>query len=226
MCKRRANSRQNNFRSGMRTRNDLRRSYAPGRIRWKGRRMTSDGGRHRRISAAMKKGRNNNMERYKFLITSIGNRIVSNADYNCVWQIGQWQRLIRRQPDLCAYGFHCSGKLFDALCYVAGEIVARVEVAGLCDKDADKEAWQEMRIIEAWHWRKEDSVALAIYAAELVIDFYEMEYPKDDRPRKAIEAAKTWLENPSSAAAAARAADAAAYARAAARAAAAAADAA
>jgi hypothetical protein len=36
----------------------------------------------------------------------------------------------------------------------------------------------------------------AIYAAEQVIHIYEKEYPNDNRPRKAIEAAKAYLEDP------------------------------
>lgn len=38
-------------------------------------------------------------------------------------------------------------------------------------------------------------LAYAIYAAEQVIDIYEKEYPKDDRPRKAINAAKEVLRS-------------------------------
>jgi len=68
---------------------------------------------------------------------------------------------------------------------------------------------------------KEQCVRYAIFAAEQVIGIFEAKYPDDDRPRKAIEAAKKYLEDPSeenrkSAAAAyaayADAADAAAYA--------------
>ena len=40
-------------------------------------------------------------------------------------------------------------------------------------------------------------VSLAVEAAELVLPIFEREYPKDGRPRKAIEAAKAWLKNPS-----------------------------
>ena len=71
-----------------------------------------------------------------------------------------------------------------------------------------------MQIIKAWQWTKEDSVAMAIYAAELVIDYYEMKSPNDSGPRKAIEAAKAWIANPTqdAADAADAAADAAAYA--------------
>ena len=54
-----------------------------------------------------------------------------------------------------------------------------------------------------WIWwtmrhtlNKTQAVKVAIYAAESVIDIFEAKYPKDKRPRKAIEAAKAWLKNP------------------------------
>ena len=40
-------------------------------------------------------------------------------------------------------------------------------------------------------------ISYAIFAAEQVIDIYEKQYPKDDRPRKAIEAAKKVLKDDS-----------------------------
>jgi hypothetical protein len=55
-------------------------------------------------------------------------------------------------------------------------------------------------------------VKYAVYAAEQVIDIYEKKYPDDDRPRKAIEAAKKCIESPTEENKAAAAADAAAYA--------------
>ena len=67
------------------------------------------------------------------------------------------------------------------------------------------------------------SVQYAIFAAEQVINLFEVKYPTDKRPRKALEVAKRYLTNPPAAAAdaaaaayAAAAADAAAYAAAAA----------
>ena len=42
---------------------------------------------------------------------------------------------------------------------------------------------------------KDNKNRYAIYAAEQVIDIYENKYPNDDRPRKAIEAAKNYLNN-------------------------------
>jgi hypothetical protein len=44
---------------------------------------------------------------------------------------------------------------------------------------------------------KDDNVRYAIFAAELVIHIFEEKYPNDDRPRKAIQAAKDYLETKS-----------------------------
>jgi len=49
--------------------------------------------------------------------------------------------------------------------------------------------------------RKENNVRYAIFAAELVLHIYEKKYPNDDSPRKAIEAAKKYLNNSTYAAA-------------------------
>ncbi len=46
-------------------------------------------------------------------------------------------------------------------------------------------------------------VAFAVFAAELVLGIYEKKYPDDNRPYKAVEAAKYYLENPSQKAASA-----------------------
>lgn len=43
---------------------------------------------------------------------------------------------------------------------------------------------------------KRDRIRYAIYAAEKVLAIHEQKYPTDDRPRKAIEAAKNYLESP------------------------------
>ena len=63
---------------------------------------------------------------------------------------------------------------------------------------------------------KLQAVQYAIFAAEKVIGIFEKKYPNDDKPRKAIEAAKKWVSKPTeenrAAANAAAAADAYAYA--------------
>jgi len=61
---------------------------------------------------------------------------------------------------------------------------------------------------------REQQTEIAIFCAEKVLPIFEDRYPDDDRPRKAILAAKNWLKEPTDTnrAAAAYDADAAAYA--------------
>ena len=115
---------------------------------------------------------------------------------NIQWKLNEW---VHQDGVIiaCKNGLHASKRVIEAIQYVNCEILAEVEVKGKSDlSENDKECWSDMRIIKAYKWEKEDSVKLAIFAAELVIDNYEKEYPNDDRPRKAIEAAKNWLKNP------------------------------
>lgn len=96
----------------------------------------------------------------------------------------------------------------------------------VAEKKLDWGNWTIVRVM-----KRKQYIAYAIYAAEQVIDIYEKKYPKDKRPRQAIDAAKAVLsndtkENRAAADAAARAACAADAAYAAAYAARAAADAA
>ena len=131
--------------------------------------------------------------------------IVSDYD-NSKWVVGQWRVNPYPVTKVCE-GLNCSEMIVDAMGYVNCEFLAQVEIRGAAIVSDDKVTAQEMRIVKAWKWENEDSVAMAIYAAELVIEYYEKEYPNDTRPRQAIDAAKSWLVNPTRAAArAARAA--------------------
>ena len=121
------------------------------------------------------------------------------SDYNGYqWEIGKWETT---ECERLCEGFNCSNRIMDAMRYVSGEILAEVESSGKCFEDDSKSTHEKMRIVNAWNWRKEDSVELAIYAAEMVIHIFEDKNPSDDRPRKAIEAAKSWLAGKSNAAA-------------------------
>ena len=117
---------------------------------------------------------------YKFLRTDLKSYNGENRD----WKINEWRK--EEDIDMCKKGFHASKTPLQALEYVKGEILAEVEVKGKSIIEEDKECWSEMRILKAWHWTKEDSVSLAIFAAEQVIDIFEKKHPDDDRPRKAI----------------------------------------
>jgi hypothetical protein len=115
---------------------------------------------------------------------------------NFAWKVGAWYKH-DGEVRACKSGFHASKRVIDAMRYVNMEHLALVEVRGRSDlSESDKECWSEMRIVEAWDWTKEDSIALAIYAAELVIEIYEKQYPNGNKPRQAIEAAKNYLAKP------------------------------
>lgn len=134
--------------------------------------------------------------RYKFLrlANDNDNQIISHIG-NCRWTLGVWQSV--PSVVMCQSGFHCSKRPYSAFSWTPGEILASVEVDGESIVHDDKEAWQHMRIIRAWKWRKQDSVAFAIFTSSAVLQHYEQDYPQDTRPRTAIEAARAWLEVPS-----------------------------
>jgi hypothetical protein len=113
----------------------------------------------------------------------------------CKWTVGRWKKH-KGDISMCNTGFHCSELIIDAMGYVEPIVIAEVEVRGKSEKQEDKQVWSEMRLIKTYRWTKKDSVSLAIFSAELVIENYEKEYPKNKRPRQAIQAAKKWLTNP------------------------------
>ena len=113
---------------------------------------------------------------------------------NSPWVIGEWRHVDPPPPDEMCIGLNASQRIIDAMTYVPCEILAKVEVGGEIIKGNDKWTCEKMRVVEAYKWTDEESVRLAVFSAELVIDLYEKQYPQDDRPRKAIQAARKWLE--------------------------------
>jgi len=67
------------------------------------------------------------------------------------------------------------------------DVVERAIAIGAID-DA---LWLAPRVLT-----KEDAVRFAIFAAREVLPIFEIKYPNDNRPRKAIESAEAWLANP------------------------------
>ena len=107
---------------------------------------------------------------------------------------GKWHKT-KGELKMCENGFHASENIIDAMYYVPAEVLAKVEVRGKSIIQHDKQCWEEMKIVKTYKWTKKDSISLAIFAAELVLDNYGKQYPNDLRPRQAIEAAKKVLEN-------------------------------
>jgi len=111
------------------------------------------------------------------------------------WKIGKWCH-VGGAIELCKNGFHASPTILDAMAYVSAGWICRVKVRGNCYMGNDKSAWSDMIIVKRYKWTKKMSLALAIYAAELVLPIFEKEYPEDMRPRDAIAAAKAYLKRP------------------------------
>lgn len=63
--------------------------------------------------------------------------------------------------------------------------------------ECDRPDWMLWIYRRASNYSKLQVVQIAIFVAELVIHIFEAKYPTDERPRKAIEAAKKCLETPS-----------------------------
>jgi hypothetical protein len=112
------------------------------------------------------------------------------------WELNAWQPEVL-PVRLCSRGYHASDRILDALSYVQGGVLARVEVRGESASESDKSVHSGMRAVKLYRWSKADSVVLAIYSAELVLPLYEQAHPGDDRPRRAVDAARAWLQDPS-----------------------------
>ena len=119
-------------------------------------------------------------------------KIVSARDES-PWTVGEWRSV--PSPTESCVGLNCCENIVDAMGYVEMEVLAEVEIAGVLITGGDKITAEKMRVLRAWKWEKKDSVAMAIYAAELTIENFEKVYPNDKRPREAIEAAKAWIIN-------------------------------
>ena len=128
--------------------------------------------------------------RYKFLREGMKSE---NGDH--VWEVGR-KYTFKDSLELCKSGFHASKGIYQAFSYVQGEILVKVECSGKHLSDDTKEVWSEMKVTRCWKWQKIDSVLFSIYAARLVLDNYEKEYPNDKRVRQAIEAAENYAKNP------------------------------
>jgi len=111
------------------------------------------------------------------------------------WELNKWYK-VKTPLKMCNNGFHASELIQDALFWVKGCIIAKVEVKGESIVEDQKQCWSQMRVVKTWPWNSKDSVKLAISAARLVLHKFEEYYPNDKKPRKAIEAAEAWLANP------------------------------
>jgi len=124
---------------------------------------------------------------YKFLIDGMKSKYDESE-----WVVGKWRKVA--PPKEKCIGLNASPLVQQALGYVHGTILAKVECAGKIIKDDDKWTCERMRVVGVAPWTKRESVSLAVFAAGLALPKWTAKYPDDDRPAKAIAAAKEWLE--------------------------------
>lgn len=131
--------------------------------------------------------KNKIQHQYKFLQKGMKFR-----NGNLTWKLNEWVK-VDGELKMCENGLHSSIEPYDAFSYVPGEILAVVECRGDYLMDDDKFCWREQRVIDAYPWTKEDSLRIAVFAAELCLKNFEKWDKYDFRPRQAIEAAKRVL---------------------------------
>jgi hypothetical protein len=103
-------------------------------------------------------------------------------------RIGKWMPAIKDiQP--CERGYHFVN--IEQLPQWIGPTLYEIEVRGQVIHEADKSVAEQARLIrkvETWNDKN-----LRLYAADCakrILGLYEKQYPKDDRPRKAIQATR------------------------------------
>ena len=111
------------------------------------------------------------------------------------WKKSIWVKREPKRLQLCKYGLHASKTPLQSLGYVYGDKWWVVEAKGKIINSDDKFVASEMKIIKRLPVKK-ILVKFAVLCAKRCLTNYEKEYPNDDRPRKAIEAAENYVKNP------------------------------
>ena len=102
------------------------------------------------------------------------------------------------KPILCEIGLHASKSALEALSYAPGPFVSRVRLEGTVVVGDDKAcAPRRVRLAGPADASRELRL-FAADCAEHVLPIFEKEYPGDDRPRKAIEAARRFADGEAS----------------------------
>ena len=108
------------------------------------------------------------------------------------WEVGKE----RKHPGpyvVCGSGYHASPTPWEALQYAKGPMLALVEVSKTEDSQDDKVCVASMTMLKAVNVERALHELACTYAED-VLPIYEKDYPKDKRPRKAIETKRKWLD--------------------------------
>ena len=119
-------------------------------------------------------------------------------------RVGKWMPAIK--PVLCQQGYHFV--TLDQLPRWIGPTLYEIEVRGEVLTAEDKSVAEQARLIKRVDtWNEKNLRLFAADCAEHVLGIYEKQYPKDERPRKAIQAARDFANGLIDAAYAANAAN-------------------
>ena len=116
------------------------------------------------------------------------------------WKLGKWYKHTGNLK-LCEQGFHACETPLESLNYIYGDRWFIVEARGEMlkdDEDRDKFVASEMRLVKKIDV-KAVSMRFACIVARSCLKNFEVKYPKDNRVRKAIEAAEAYIKNPTEA---------------------------
>jgi len=103
-------------------------------------------------------------------------------------RMGKWMPAIKN-IQLCARGYHFVN--IEQLPQWLGPTLYEIEVRGQIIHEADKSVAEQARLIrKVKTWNDKTLRLYAADCAERVLGLYEKQYPKDDRPRKAIQATR------------------------------------
>jgi hypothetical protein len=110
------------------------------------------------------------------------------------WEIGEERSFPENMAiELCTFGYHSAPTLWDALQYAPGPMACLVEISEPIEKDDTKQVSRTRKLIKAVNIDRELRL-FAADCAERVLYIFEKHYPKDDRPRKAIQAARDFAD--------------------------------
>ncbi len=121
-------------------------------------------------------------------------QIVSDRDKS-PWTVGEWREV--PAPVRECEGLNCCESIIDAMRYVNMQVLAEVEIDGVRIDGDDKITVQRMRIIRAWHWKKDDTVLLAAFAVKIYLERLEKESVLEKaHSGEQIKSARAFIENP------------------------------
>ena len=126
---------------------------------------------------------------YKFVKEDMKSK---NGDQK--WEVGKWYKH-EGELSICSSGFHACESPLSSLEYVYGDRWFVVEARGKIIRDGNKFVASEMRLVRELDVKK-ILVPFSYLCARRTLENFEKIFPKDDRPRKAIEAAEAYAKCP------------------------------